>query len=126
MKNYGEILRELRLSRGLTLKDIENYTGINNGNMSRWERGENLPSIYFCEQLAEFYGITLDELVGGIDPINKVSPSPTAPQLSAEDKNLLSAYHGLDRPLQSLLWDMIRTWQKNSASSFEEAPKKKA
>lgn len=64
MKNYGDILKEHRMARGLTLKAIEKATGINNGNLSRWERGEVIPSIAFCEILADFYGITLDELVG--------------------------------------------------------------
>jgi transcriptional regulator with XRE-family HTH domain len=64
MKNFGEALKENRIIRGLTLKDIERDTGINNGNLSRWERGEVLPSIDFCVKLADYYGITLDELVG--------------------------------------------------------------
>lgn len=64
MKNYGEILKEHRLAQGVTLKDVENATGISNQNLSRWERGEVLPNIDFCVQLADFYGVTLDELVG--------------------------------------------------------------
>lgn len=64
MKNYGEILKEHRTARSKSLKDIEKATGISNQNLSRWERGEVIPSIAFCEILADFYGITLDELVG--------------------------------------------------------------
>lgn len=64
MRNYGETLKEHRLARGVTLKDVESATGISNQNLSRWERGEVLPNIDFCVQLADFYGITLDELVG--------------------------------------------------------------
>ena len=64
MKNYGEILKEHRQSRGITLTEIESKTGISNQNLSRWERGEVIPSIFFCEQLADFYGISLDELIG--------------------------------------------------------------
>lgn len=64
MKNYGEILKEHRLARGKTLKEVEAETGINNANLSRWECGKVIPSIYFCEQLADYYGITIDELIG--------------------------------------------------------------
>ncbi|MDE7079935.1 MAG: helix-turn-helix domain-containing protein [Clostridia bacterium] len=64
MKNYGEILKEIRLERGKTLLDIEKATGISNSNLSRWENGKVIPSILFCEQLADYYGISLDELVG--------------------------------------------------------------
>lgn len=64
MKNLGEVLREHRLASGKTLIDVEKATGISNANLSRWERGEVVPSILFCEQLADFYGISIDELIG--------------------------------------------------------------
>lgn len=64
MKNYGEILKEHRKANGKTLLDIEKATGISNQNLSRWEQGKVIPSIAFCEILADYYGITLDELVG--------------------------------------------------------------
>lgn len=64
MKNYGEILKEHRLARGKTLLEVESETGISNANLSRWECGKNLPNIDFCVQLADYYEITLDELVG--------------------------------------------------------------
>lgn len=64
MKNIGETFKQIRLERGITLREIENATGINNGNLSRWEQGKVLPNIEFCIKLADFYGISLDELVG--------------------------------------------------------------
>ena len=64
MKNYGMILKEHRIQRGKTLIEIEKATGISNQNLSRWEHGDVIPSIYFCEKLADYYGISLDELVG--------------------------------------------------------------
>ncbi|MBD5086971.1 MAG: helix-turn-helix transcriptional regulator, partial [Clostridiales bacterium] len=64
MKNYGEFLREIRIERGKTLKDIERATGISNSNLSRWENNKVVPSIFYCEQLADYYGISLDDLVG--------------------------------------------------------------
>ena len=64
MKNYGELLKEIRLERGKTLKDIEKATGISNSNLSRWENNKVVPSILFCEPLADYYGISVDELIG--------------------------------------------------------------
>lgn len=64
MINYGKAFKEQRNIRGLTLKDIEKATGINNSNLSRWERGEILPNIDFCVRLADFYHISIDELIG--------------------------------------------------------------
>ncbi len=64
MKNYGEILKEHRLLMGKTLMDVERETGISNSDLSRWEQGKVLPSVAFCEMLADYYGISLDELIG--------------------------------------------------------------
>ena len=58
MKNYGEILKEHRLLMGKTLMDVERETGISNSNL------KVLPSVAFCEMLADYYGISLDELIG--------------------------------------------------------------
>ena len=64
MKDYGKILKEHRLARNKTLLDVQKDTGINNANLSRWENGKVLPSIAYCEQLADYYGISIDVLVG--------------------------------------------------------------
>ncbi len=64
MKKYGDELKRIRIQQGKTLKEVEKGTGINNGNISRYERNEVLPNIDFCVKLADYYSISLDELVG--------------------------------------------------------------
>lgn len=64
MTNYGEELKFQRKKRNKTLKEVEKDTGISNSNLSRWESGKVLPNIDFCVKLANYYGITLDELIG--------------------------------------------------------------
>ena len=71
MINYGEALREQRIAKGKTLLDVERETGISNANLSRWECGKNLPNIDFCVQLADYYQVTLDELIGREQNENK-------------------------------------------------------
>ncbi len=63
MKNYGELLKEHRKTKGKSLLEVEKATGISNQNLSRWEQGKVIPSIAFCEILADYYEVTLDELV---------------------------------------------------------------
>ena len=64
MINYREELKYQRTKRNKTLQQVEKDTGISNANLSRWECGKVLPNIDFCVQLADYYGITLDELIG--------------------------------------------------------------
>ena len=72
MLNYGKALKECRIINGKSLLDVERDTGINNANISRWEQGKVLPNIDFCVKLADYYGISLDELVGR----DYVTPTP--------------------------------------------------
>ena len=64
MLNYGEALRELREERGLSQAELAKQIETSHQNIGRWESNKVLPSIDFCVKLADFYGISLDELVG--------------------------------------------------------------
>lgn len=61
---YGEAFRIQRELAGLNQVELSHKIGISQQNISRWERDEVLPNIDFCVKLADFYNITLDELIG--------------------------------------------------------------
>ncbi len=61
---YGEALKIQRELAGLNQMELANKIGISQQNISRWERDEVLPNIDFCVKLADFYNITIDELIG--------------------------------------------------------------
>ena len=61
---YGEALRIQRELAGLNQVELAHKIGISQQNISRWERDEVLPNIDFCVKLADFYNITVDELIG--------------------------------------------------------------
>ena len=62
--NYGEILKEHRKTYGYTQSEIAKETKIPQQTISAYENNTNMPTIDACVKLADFYGITLDELVG--------------------------------------------------------------
>ena len=64
MINYGKALKQQREIAKLSQLELSKKVGISHQNINRWERGEVLPNIDFCVKLADFYNITLDELVG--------------------------------------------------------------
>lgn len=64
MLNYGEAFRFQRESAELNKTELAKAIQTSHQNVSRWEAGTILPNIDFCVRLADFYGITLDELVG--------------------------------------------------------------
>ena len=96
----GNHLKALREDCGYSLKQVEQYTGVDNGNLSRYERNLNYPSIELCIRLANLYGISLDELVGRSErngnPI--ITHSPTAPALADDERKLLDYYGQMSHP----------------------------
>lgn len=61
---YGERFKDLRLAYYLSQETLAKQIGTSQQNISRWEKNEVEPSISFCIAMADFYRITLDELVG--------------------------------------------------------------
>lgn len=62
--NIGESLKYQREAHGLSQSQLAKQTGLKQQMISWWEAGKGLPNIEFCIRLADFYEITLDELVG--------------------------------------------------------------
>ena len=59
----GPRLRELRHSRGMTLKAVSGTTGISISALSRLESGLRRPTLDLLVPLAQAYRVTLDQLV---------------------------------------------------------------
>lgn len=64
MENYGNALKYQREIAGLSQRELAKQTKLKQANISRWEKGEVLPNIDFCVILADFYGISVDDLIG--------------------------------------------------------------
>ncbi len=64
MLNYGEALKFQREGANLNKSELAQAVNTSHQNISRWEAGTILPNIDFCVRLADYYGISLDELVG--------------------------------------------------------------
>lgn len=64
MRNYGEGLKYQREANGLSQMELAKRTGLSQQAISLWEQNKRVPSIANCETLADFYGVSLDELVG--------------------------------------------------------------
>lgn len=59
-------LRALRLSRGLTMCAMERQTGYGHSQLHNWEHGRTNPNLTSSLDLAEFFGVTVEELCYGI------------------------------------------------------------
>lgn len=60
----AESLRQNREERGMTPHELAKAIRVNHQNIYRWESGKTQPSLEMCIRLADFFGVSLDELVG--------------------------------------------------------------
>ena len=60
----GENIRNLRTERGITQEKFGYELGVSAQAVSRWENGATYPDITMLPMIADFFDVTLDELMG--------------------------------------------------------------
>lgn len=60
----GENIRRLRRGRDLTQEEVAAHLGISPKSISKWERAEGYPDIMMLPALANYFGVSVDELIG--------------------------------------------------------------
>lgn len=61
----GAFLKELRKEKNLTQAQLAEQLGVSNRTVSRWETGNNMPDISLLTEIAEFYDVSIPELIYG-------------------------------------------------------------
>lgn len=67
----GKYLKQQREFANISQHDLAKATGLKQANISRWENDIQEPQVEAIIQLAQFYGISIDELVGISDNTQK-------------------------------------------------------
>lgn len=60
-------IRELREERGCLQRNIADYLGCTQQTYSRYETGEVEPSVWVLAKLANFFGVSVDYIMGLTD-----------------------------------------------------------
>lgn len=63
--NIGERIQKLRKSAGMSQEQLSEKLGVSRQAVSKWETGESQPELDKVVKLAEIFGVTADELLGG-------------------------------------------------------------
>lgn len=56
-------IQSLRTRTGLTQEELAEHIGVARQTVAKWESGDALPDLPNAQALAEFFGVTLDDLV---------------------------------------------------------------
>lgn len=61
-------LIKLRQQAGMTQAELGQKLNYSDKSVSKWERGEAIPDAYVLTQIAAIYGVTVDSLLGQVEP----------------------------------------------------------
>ena len=62
--NIGENIKRLRREKDLTQEALASFFGVTFQTVSKWERGETYPDITLLPELASFFDVSVDTLLG--------------------------------------------------------------
>lgn len=79
--NIGDNIIRLRHMKKITQEQLADFIGVTKGSVSKWETGQSTPDILLLPQIATYFDVTVDELLG------------YEPQLSSEQ--IEKIYHEL-------------------------------
>ena len=78
MSYIAQNIRKLRKAKGLTQPQLAAQVGLTQKRISDYELSKSTPSIDALPRLANFFGITVDELVGARQTSRDLVTSPPA------------------------------------------------
>ena len=64
MNKFNEVLKELRIEKGLSQQQFAQELNVTQPAVAKWESGERIPSLDLLIDIRNYFGCTLDYLVG--------------------------------------------------------------
>lgn len=103
----GENLKKQRKLKELTQEQLADILGVSFQAISKWERGEGYPDIEMLPTIAEYFGITTDELMG----MKEIRDTADAEKILEQQKENMSK--GLIRENIELLAEAAKVHPNN-------------
>jgi transcriptional regulator with XRE-family HTH domain len=100
--NYGEQIKSYRIKLGLTQNQVAAEMDVTPGYISNVENGRTAMSLRFLIYYAKLMGVTLDELVGNLEPDYTSN---------ALDNALMAEISKMDDQAKEKLLQTIKIWK---------------
>ena len=128
---FGAWLNIAMRDRGLSQAELARVVGVADTQISRWRRGQVVPTLRYLQQIADTFGVprnTLDRLAGYPVPLDTDDSGPAAP--GPADLAELQAYQAryrqmleekIPRPMWRAYADACEALAEALSNSFEQA-----
>lgn len=126
---FCERLKNLRLSNNLTMENLGAQFSVTKQTISRWESGDRLPPLNVTYNIAKYFNVSIDYLVGltdnNINTIqNTTSDTLKDPILSEKHEKLIKLFDTLDSHNQGALLEratMLSEEQRKKSGIYKKS-----
>lgn len=115
--NFAKIVKELRYESRLSQMELSKKLGITAAAIGHLELGKREPGSHTLIVYSKYFGVTTDYLLGLEDDFGNVIIEKEAPQLSAEELQIIENYRALNPSGKKLVKQTIDTLNSSSSSS---------
>lgn len=111
-------IKKLRQERELTQVQLAQILNIDQTTISKWELQKALPDTQMLIQLASFFDVSIDYLLGLSTYFypDKVKAFSSNENLSSDERQLIRDYRELAPYLREMLQATIQTWKGTKAN----------
>lgn len=74
---FGEKLRRIRKNRDITMKELGKRLGVAESTISGYENETRSPDIEMLQKIADYFGVSVDYLLGRVDSPNEIKEDGT-------------------------------------------------
>ena len=76
----NDVIKSLRKRRGLTQSELAEHLNLSQSTIASWENGSRRPDLDFLPKLAQFFGVTVDDLLGRDEETKEKPQAPQTPE----------------------------------------------
>lgn len=124
--NIATALKDLRLEANLTQKELAKKLNIGQSTIAQYEKGEREPTVHNLTLYCDFFGVTVDYLLGREDDTPANVHTPTTNGQTETERELLTLFRELSPYLQDLTLQTVRNWAGKAGKPGEVNIQKKA
>lgn len=100
-------LKTLREQNNLTQREFAEKLSVSHGAIGMWETGKRDPDIETLIKMSDFFGVSIDYLIGHTNEPYAVSTPATADEYSDEEKRIIAAYRTLSAGMQEYMLETV-------------------
>lgn len=122
----GIRIKDLRKERNITQSDLAKILNVTQDSISLWEKNKRVPDTQYIIQLADYFEVSVDYLLGRSDDFGNVTVTTASSSavLTPDEQELLELYKKLPKTRQKTVLDTIRFMSESSEAADKSSKEK--